>query len=91
MAGGLDPCCPAEQPGEHESVKGIPGVEALPVDLEPVRGFPQGEAVADDAPLVVELDIGEGSDGLPDVVDRATGSFSQVLDADRLPVGEEAE
>ena len=56
-----------------------------------MRGFPQGEAVADDAPLVVELDIGEGSDGLPDVVDRATGSFSQVLDADRLPVGEEAE
>jgi hypothetical protein len=56
-----------------------------------VRGFPEGEAIADDAFLVVELDIGEGSNGLADVVDGAARRGGQVLDADRLSVGEEAE
>jgi hypothetical protein len=49
----------AEHAREHHRVQRTPGVELLPVDAEPVRGRPPGEAVAHHPVLLVAFQTGQ--------------------------------
>jgi len=79
----------AEYGGEDQGVQGAPGIQLPPVDLEPVRGGTQGDAVPDDAALLVVLGVRKPGEGLAHLVGGAAGGLSEVLDGDRLAQGEQ--
>jgi hypothetical protein len=61
------------------------------VDLEPVRGGPQGDPAADHPALPVAFDAGQRRQHRPDLVDRAAGGGGEVFGGDRFALGQQVQ